>query len=288
MPHDPYRTPFPACHRYAPFVPPVFEPALCIRHWEWSETSQIAALFTRSLGMVRVLAKGSRRPASPYSGGLEMLTAGEAGIIIKPNADLAILTEWDLRDPMLHLRRSLSALNAGLYIADLIRHLVIDAEPHPALFDHTLAALRSLADDPRNTPGVLLRLQWAALVESGYQPELHRDVRTAQPLKLAAEMHFDPSLGGLVSATSHAHQASTWRLRRQTVELLRTLHALPADQRAIAPAAAVQRAAFFLASYVGWLLGRPLPTASLVFSDIASVQSRDIGHSSPTFKGKPR
>lgn len=49
-------------------MPPVSDDAVCIRHWDWSETSQTVSLFTRGHGLVRALAKGSKRPKSPYSG----------------------------------------------------------------------------------------------------------------------------------------------------------------------------------------------------------------------------
>ncbi|CAN5727349.1 hypothetical protein BH11PLA1_BH11PLA1_05560 [soil metagenome] len=237
-----------------------FDSALCIRHWEWSESSQVVALFTRTRGVVRALAKGSRRPNHPFSGGVELLTLGDAGLIIKPDLELAQLTEWDLRDPLAHFRDDLRLFNAGMFIADLIRHVVIDAEPHAALFDHTVAALRALAGGPRLIPGVLLRLQWTALVEAGYEPRFDPLHGAGVPVGAAAEFHFDPAEGGMVVGAT----PSSWRMTRQTLGLLRTLKTLAPDQRSTASAPAVARAAAFLAAYLGWVLGRPIPTAALV------------------------
>ncbi|MBX9738391.1 MAG: DNA repair protein RecO [Phycisphaerales bacterium] len=241
---------------------PVFEPALCVRHWDWSETSQVVSLFTRTRGVLRVLAKGSKRPGTPYSGGVESLTLGDAGIIIKSASDLCILTEWDLRDPMLHLRSSLTAFNAAHYIADTIGHLIIDADPHPALFDRTLDALRALASPSRAVFAVLARFQWAALVEAGYKPELRIDLKTRQPLSASAPLAFDPALGALTDAMT----PGTWRLSPGTLDVLRRLESQEPDKRR-APLQSVERASRFLAAYTGWLVGRPLPTASLVFAD---------------------
>ena len=49
--------------------------AVCIRMIDWSETSQIVALLTREHGVLRGLAKGSKRMSpsaiSRFSGGIE-------------------------------------------------------------------------------------------------------------------------------------------------------------------------------------------------------------------------
>lgn len=242
----------------------IFDPALCLRHWDWSETSQVVALFTRSHGVIRALAKGARRPGSPYSGGIEVLTAGEAGLILKPAADLHLLTEWDLRQPFNHLRASLPVYYAGLYIADLLSHLVIDADPHESLFDDAIAALHALRAGPESVPGVLLRLQWSALTESGYQPDF--DLATTSPVC------FDPNTGSLVRGST-PNPPHTWPLRPQTVTLLRALKDLPKDRPSKAPAPVVRNASRFLATYLAWLIGRPLNTAPLVYPDLPKALS---------------
>lgn len=252
-------------------MPPVFEPSLCVRHWDWSETSQVVSLFTRSRGVVRVLAKGSKRPGTPYSGGVEALTLGDAGIVFKSSSDLSLLTEWDLRDPMLHLRSSLGAFHAAHFIADTIRHLIIDADPHPVLFDRSVDALKQLAGPTRVVHAVLARFQWAALVEAGYKPELLVDVSTRQPLPDDAEVAFDPALGG---ATSQGVPGA-WRLSAATLDVLRRLDASEPTRRR-APAESVERASRFLAAYTRWLVGRPLPTAALVFPDHAPVAPQTL------------
>ena len=79
-------------------MPTVIDQAICIRHWDWSETSQTVSLFARDTGIVRGMAKGARREKAPFSGGLEVLTRGEMVAIIKPSSDLANITAWDLQE----------------------------------------------------------------------------------------------------------------------------------------------------------------------------------------------
>ena len=55
-------------------MPAQHDQAICIRHWDYSETSQTVGLFGRTLGCFRGLAKGARRERGSFSGGLDLLT----------------------------------------------------------------------------------------------------------------------------------------------------------------------------------------------------------------------
>ncbi|MFN9968750.1 MAG: DNA repair protein RecO, partial [Phycisphaerae bacterium] len=70
----------------------VMDDAICIRVWDWSETSQTVSLFCRSLGVVRGLAKGSKRQDARFSGGYELFTRGQAGVLITSHDAMATLT----------------------------------------------------------------------------------------------------------------------------------------------------------------------------------------------------
>ena len=242
-------------------MPPVHDDAVCIRQWEWSETSQTVSLFCRDLGLVRALAKGARRPKAPYSGGVEILTRGDAGVILKPSSEMALLTEWDLLEQFPALRRSLDAHYAGLYMAELIHYAVHDHDPHPALYASLLDALRSLDEDlARRT--ALLNFQWAILVETGYRPEINTDVRTGEPLAPAPSYRFSPSLGGLIPDKASPGEANgAWRVRRETIELLARLPLQPgphsgSTENHPAGREPIDRAGRLLAAYLRYVLGR--------------------------------
>ncbi|MGH7133660.1 MAG: DNA repair protein RecO [Phycisphaerales bacterium] len=252
-------------------MPPVHDAALCIRHWDWSETSQTVSLFTRGHGLVRALAKGAKRPGSPFSGGLELLTVGDAGLVIKPTTELALLTEWDLTEIFPALRTSLPRQHAGLYAADLLQRLVTDRDPHPDLFDAAVTLFRAL--DIHDDPAALLRFQFAALTSTGYRPVLDRDVRTGAELPSSKPLAFSPSLGGLTSDTA-ASDASPlaeelWRVRPATIGALRAIDAASPEEVQPISRADTDRANRLLAAYIRHLIGIEPPTLGLVFPDLA-------------------
>ena len=201
-------------------------------------------------GLIRGLAKGSKREKSRFSGGIELLTLGQITAISKPSTDLATLTEWDLTELFPALTKNLHAYYAGLYFADLLQHLISENDPHERLFQTLIKVLRAL-DTPTppnstnsNTPNphhpttqqnneltpiistCVLAFQWAILCEVGYQPLLNHDAENNTPLQTTnttTQNHtlaFSPSAGGIVEDTG---ESDRWRVRAETINLLRTI-----------------------------------------------------------------
>lgn len=283
-------------------MPTVRDQAVCIRIWDWSETSQTVSIFARELGILRGVAKGAKREGSPFSGGLEAMTRGEVVAIVKSNErspdTLATLTAWDLQETFPAVRRSLSAFHSGLYMLDLVHHAVRDADPHAGLFDGLVLSLRRL-ERAGDEPLTLAWFQWLALKECGFTPELGMDVRTRGPLAIAPSYGFSASLGGFLADPegrgraeaeasdpgSHAVTGNVWRVRAATIDLLRALDRSCASQPepTESPGAAVgseisdavvSRANRLLAMYFQTILGRWPPSVHAVFPGIAGGQSR--------------
>lgn len=264
-------------------MPRLKDQAICIRHLDWSETSQVVVLLTQTHGKVRGLAKGSKRmsPSSVqrFSGGIELLTLGQIVMTIRPSSDLATLTEWDLQHDFYPLRHDLAAQRLALYGADLCHAMLADHDPHPRSFDAMHQLLLTLVDPARDEAHhrlSLLRFQWELLDDTGYRPELWQDVHSGGALPDAPAYTFDPKAGGMTT-----HQGvGDWRVRKATVRVLQSV-ASGHDKNAIEPAAApppvsnpaapnpdaVRRANRLLCVYLRTILDRELPTMRFVLSD---------------------
>lgn len=238
--------------------------AICIRDLDWSETSQVVVLLTQNHGKVRALAKGSRRQSpsavARFSGGINLLNLGQAIFSTRPTTQLAAMTEWDLRADHHHLRTHLPAQWSAMYAADLTHALLADEDPHTGAF----AALATLLDElarPAHVSAALLRFQWVLLGEVGYRPELDHDVADGGALPLAKTYSFDPRLGGLTARNGIRDER--WRVRRETVELLRKVAGEP-NANLLADAETINRANRLLCTYARALLDKELPTMRLV------------------------
>ncbi|MEX2671614.1 MAG: DNA repair protein RecO [Phycisphaeraceae bacterium] len=234
--------------------------AICIRHGDWSETSQLVVLMTEQHGKVRGLAKGAKRTSPSavqrYSGGIELLTRGEIVGVLRSNTELATLIEWDLQDDFRHLHTDFAAQQQAFYAADAVNALMAEQDAH----GHTFHALRTYIEALRQPTGrqaALLRFQWTLLDDAGYRPELFDDVHGGGALPEIEAYTFDPIGGGLTQRNGR----KDWRVRRQTVELLR--HVSQGDQPAAAEDA-MQRANRLLCVYLRTILDHELPTMRLV------------------------
>src|SRR5690349_9300223 len=120
-------------------MPLVRDRCICLRKFEYSETSQILTLFSRDYGLLRAIAKGAHRVtkagASKFGGGIDLLDVGDAVFTHSPEKDLATLTEWTLREGHLELRRGLRGMYLGLYAAELMAMLFEEHDAHVELFD---------------------------------------------------------------------------------------------------------------------------------------------------------
>jgi DNA repair protein RecO (recombination protein O) len=185
-------------------VPTITDQAVVIRQWDFSETSQTVSLFTRGHGVIRGLAKGARREKGSFSGGMDVLTGGQIVAIVKPGRDLATLTAWHVQQMYPAVRTHLPANRAGLYMADLINHMIIDHDPHPAVFEAFTSALEGLANATQ-IDVALLRFQWTLLRECGYEPQVERDAQTGRELAAnATTFVFSAAAAGFLAEASEA------------------------------------------------------------------------------------
>ena len=252
-------------------MPNSIDQAIVLRHWDYSETSQTVSLLCRDRGLLRGLAKGSRRDRSPFSGGFESLTRGELIAIVKPTVELATLTSWDLQEIYWGPRRDLRAHRAGLYMVDLVGHGIVDHDPHPLLFDALAQSLRNLVD-PESVNSVLLQFQWSLLTEVGLSPRL----QAQSGLSSARAWIFDAHEGGVTGPATGANGRSgpgRWMVRSETIDLLQDLSGpdpvLDADRRTVA------RASRLLAEYLRVALDADLTTRRALFEPRVDARARD-------------
>lgn len=248
-------------------MPAQHDQAICIRQWDYSESSQTVVLFGRSLGCFRALAKGARRERGSFSGGIDLLTRGEAGVILKRDSELATLTEWDAHETFPRLRDDLASNRAGWYACDALGRMLPALDPHPQLFDDTLHLLRSFGSGD-GVEQAMLRFQWSLLIETGWLPDL------SDPDGTAATVAFDPDEARLVEDDG---REALWRVRRGT------LHALQAaaEGTAASDLESVRRANKLLAAHTRNVLGEEPSTMTWVFGRLPVGGRRSMARRTP-------
>lgn len=158
-------------------MPLVRDQAVVVRLTDYSETSQIAVVFTADAGLLHLIAKGARRGSKQrFAAGLDLLEWGDVSYAPpRGDASLATLTEWTQRDAFAGLRRDLLRLYCGLYAAEATVTLTEPGDPHPELFAALRDLLAALAGEA-SAPPLASQFQHALLRAIGLAPTLDRCV----------------------------------------------------------------------------------------------------------------
>jgi DNA repair protein RecO (recombination protein O) len=163
--------------------------AYVLHRYDWSETSLILDLFTRSKGRVTVAAKGAKRPYSQLRSVLlpfQRIAATIGRQADDAQADVVTLDATPVLPP--------ARLFAGFYLNELLMKLLARGDAHPMLFDAYAATLRSLATSDEFGEQIGLRAFELVLLKAiGLLPELDRVTATQQPLQPDApyQLHGD-------------------------------------------------------------------------------------------------
>lgn len=178
---------------------PESDEAIVLRLTDYSESSQIATLFTRAHGQVRLIAKGARRSTrTRIATGLDLLERGSLSYLpARGDAQLGTLAEWLQGSVYPGLRGSLAALYSGLYAAEFVTLLTQETDPHPGLFDALATTLAQL-DAGDGPVGAVVHFQCELLREVGYAPNLEQCVSCGKVRSAGAGAYFSSAAGGLL------------------------------------------------------------------------------------------
>src|SRR6266540_538539 len=108
--------------------------AILLRKRKFSDTSLIVSWCTESLGCIQTVAKGARRPKSPFAGKLDLFFEGEISIVRSRKSDLHTLTEVVLKNPFAGIRSNYLRTQTAAYFVELIEICTERDHREPELF----------------------------------------------------------------------------------------------------------------------------------------------------------
>lgn len=193
--------------------------AVVLRTVEFSETSLIVTLLTKDLGQVSAIAKGARRPKDPFEGSLDLLAVCRVVIIRKNNDSLDLLTEAKLHRRFRGADHSLERLYGGYYVAEMLRLLLVDHEPHSDVFDLTISVLQQL-DGTGPVASSLAFFDLQILRMLGHAPSTESCTDCGTKLVMSSRMPFALEGGGIVCLSCRPRQRSIVMVRRETIHLI--------------------------------------------------------------------
>ena len=171
---------------------------LVLRTWPLTETSLIVHWLTPELGRLATVAKGARRPNSPFRGKLDLFYLADFSFQRSRRSDLHNLREVGLLETHRGLRQELGYLEQASYFAALVEQTTETETPLPAVFELMRAVLGELLSRPPE-PKTVFAFELRLLHELGLSPDLeksHLQPGTRQLVRALAESAW-PALGCL-------------------------------------------------------------------------------------------
>jgi DNA repair protein RecO (recombination protein O) len=110
-------------------------PAILMRRTKLTETSFVVTWFTEFHGKLKTVAKGARRPKSPFAGKLDLFFDAEIQWSRSSKSDLHALKEVVLRHPHEGIRGDFRRVELGCYFVELMELLTEPEHPAPELYD---------------------------------------------------------------------------------------------------------------------------------------------------------
>lgn len=179
-------------------MPPVSLSAIVLATIRYGDTSKIARLATREMGVQSAIAKGALRPRSKFGTALHLLSEGNATIYPSRNGDLHTLAQFDVRQVRTGLGERMDRFAAASLLSELMLRFA-PATSHPGSYDLFRDALAILEAAPAIAVEPLsLRLLWRLVGELGFAPSLDRCARDGAPVSERGAVVFSPQDGGVL------------------------------------------------------------------------------------------
>jgi len=147
---------------------------LILRTRPLTDTSLIVHWLTPDFGRLATVAKGARRPKSPFAGKLDLFYLADFSFQRSRHSELHQLREVSLRETHAKLREEIEYLQQASYCTALVEQVTELETPLPEIFSLMTGFLKYLPAHPP-LPQTLFAFEIKLLSELGLQPDYEKD-----------------------------------------------------------------------------------------------------------------
>ncbi len=144
---------------------------LILRTRPLTETSLIIYWLTPTFGRIATVAKGARRPKSPFAGKLDLFYAADFSFSRSLRSDLHNLREVKLHETHGAIRQEIGKLQQAAYAANFLEQTTETETPLPEIFALVRAFLKALCELKPSSHNIFA-LELKLLHELGLAPDI--------------------------------------------------------------------------------------------------------------------
>lgn len=178
-------------------MPLVSTDAIVLHAFDYLESSRILRLLTRDVGMRSVLAKGLRKSARRFGGGVDLFSRGTAHLYTKAGRDLDTLGSFDDLRVRLELATDMARFTGASVLAELVLRFAREAEADERLFATLVGAMDTVADAAGSAAvEAVLAGAWLLVAELGFAPSVDACSVCHSPFAADEPVLFSHPAGG--------------------------------------------------------------------------------------------
>jgi DNA repair protein RecO (recombination protein O) len=158
---------------------------LIVRTRPLTETSLIVHWLTSNLGRIATVAKGARKPKSPFAGKLDLFYEVDFSFSRSRSSDLHALREVISLETHGAIRQDICKLRQAAYAANFIGQATETETPLPGVFELMREFLKQLCEQ-KSTVQIIFSFELKLLRELGLEPDWTQTNLAAGTKKIAA------------------------------------------------------------------------------------------------------
>lgn len=171
--------------------------AINVGSFNLGESDRLLTIFSPERGLLKVVAKGARKPGAKMTGKSELLNVNT--LLLSKGKTLDIITQAESLESFPALRKDLIRLTFALYYAELTQAFGQGvSEDAQEYFAYLRQALKQMCVDGQDPMFLCLKFELGLLQILGYQPELTYCVLCRQVLTDYTLSAFHQDWGGII------------------------------------------------------------------------------------------
>lgn len=172
--------------------------AVVSRTMRMTDSSKLVSLVTERYGLVKVMAKGARRPKSKYGAALEPVTLIDCTYYDKDSRDIQSISDADIIEPYLPLKTDIGLFSIAACMTEIAEAETAQDDPSAGTFALLVETLGDLAAGRRSDADKhLWRFILRLLSVAGYTPRLDKCIVCGKNPK-GKPVFFSFSDGGII------------------------------------------------------------------------------------------
>jgi DNA repair protein RecO (recombination protein O) len=186
--------------------------AIVLSKINYSESSLIVSLFTKSNGLTTAIIKGGRRPKSKLASVVDVLNHIQIILYRKESREVQIISSADLISYHPNIKSKIELSSHAFAICELVKTLLVENESNELIFNG-LVRILSLIENEAEPPEVLFgRFLIFFVKEIGYEINLETCVLCAVELKPDYKISYISPIGFICSRCSEEKQMNNSEL----------------------------------------------------------------------------